>query len=548
MSLWPHQEKCLESVFENFDNGVEKLLCVLATGTGKTRIASQVPKRFPTKQNFFIVHTDELAQQAQLSMRLENPDLAVGIEMGQLYAPESCDIIVASPQTLGRDGSTRLERFDPERMGSIQIDEAHHSVAEGYGRILSYFGVGGLGDRTGKLVVGYTATPNRGDGIGLARVFDKIAFTYSMLDAMRDGWLVPLRGFRVRTGTSLDGVSTVAGDFKQNELEKAVNTHQRNGLIVEEWLKYGEGRKTIGFCVDIQHSKDLAEEFRAAGVDAVAVWGTDPDRASKLAWHKAGEITVVLNANVLTEGYDDPTVQCVLLAAPTKSALRYIQRVGRGTRLSDGKADCIVLDFTDQTAKHSLATLPSIFGLPKNLNLKGMSITEAMGIVENARRRNPDTNLDGVEDLDNLHTYVQQVNLMDVKYAPEVEENSQYQWHKNSEGEYVLLLPAHEQVRISENLLGHYTITGKVNGNEFTDEEKTIEAAFGRADDMLRYLGRNLMKFVRREAQGFGKEPITPRQSMAVAYAFRRAGLQVPNTNGWTKHQASSVLRKLEVV
>jgi superfamily II DNA or RNA helicase len=547
LDLRPYQEQCIKNIRDNFDNGIERLLAVLATGCGKTVIATEIPKWFPMKQNFFIVHTDELAKQARDKMRDAHPDLEVGIEMGDLYAVRQCDIIVASVQTLGRQGSSRIGSFDPRRVGSIQIDEAHHATADGYGRILSHFGFTGDSQRTGILVVGYTATPNRSDGVGLARVFDKIAYNYGMLEAIRDGWLVNLRGLRVRTQASLDSVSTAAGEFNTTELSRVVNTPYRNDLIVQEWIKSAENRKTIGFTVDIQHAKDLAAAFNRAGVAADAVWGDDHERTSKLERHKAGLVKVLLNANVLTEGYDDPSVSCILLAAPTKSALRYIQRVGRGTRLYPGKIDCLVLDFTDATTKHSLATLPSIFGLPKNLNLKGMPITDAVDAIDSVMRGSPTLNLSGLEDLDNLQTYAEQVNLLEVKYAPEVEANSKYQWHKDSDGNYVLLLPKAESITIRGDLLGQYRVSGTVNGAQFDEAERTLEAAFGTADNMLRYLGRNLMQFVRRETSSKGREPITPRQAAAIRDIFRIQKTQCPDLSKWTKHQASQLIRKFNV-
>ena len=561
MQLRSYQHTCLTRMKGNFDHGVEKLLNVLATGCGKTVIAAQVPQWFPCKQNFFIVHTDELAQQAARKFAHINPELRLGVEMGTLYAANQCDIVIASVQTLGRAGSHRIEAFNPALLGSLQIDEAHHAITDGYHRIIEYFGFSGLGGSTGRLLVGYTATPGRSDGVGLARVFDKISYSYSLLEAIRDGWLVNLRGVRVRTGVNLDDVHTSAGDFQQDELALAVNTEGRNRVVVEEWLKNAERRKTLGFTVGIKHAKDLAACFFGQGVRAAAVWGIDPDRQQKLLDHRAGDIAVLLNDSVLTEGYDDPTVQCILLAAPTKSQLRYIQRVGRGTRIPEdirnmnealtlgqriSKPDCFVLDFTDASTRHSLASLPSIFGLPKDLNPKGMPISELIDLVEQLREQHPGVDLSGLEDIDSAQTYIERVDLFEVRYPPEVEENSKYQWHRTSTGDYMLLLPARERVTISEDLLGQYKIKGIVNGSEFEDTEKDLPSAFGTADNMLRYLGRNLMAYVRRETSKKGKEPMTPRQKRALSFHFYRQSKTMPDLDGMTVHQASQLLRKFD--
>ena len=150
------------------------------------------------------------------------------------------------------------------------------------------------------------------------------------------GYLVDLIGIRVGTKTDLDNVHSRAGDFAEDELADAVNNPERNALIVKEWYKHAYGRKTVAFTVDIQHALDLAAAFQAHGVQAQAVWGNDPLRADKLARHRNGGLELLCNCAVLTEGYDDPTIRCILLAKPTKSALLFTQMIGRGTRLDEG--------------------------------------------------------------------------------------------------------------------------------------------------------------------------------------------------------------------
>lgn len=559
----PYQAKCLSEVKEDFDNGIERLLAVLATGLGKTYIAARIPQWFPKKQSMFFAHTDELVRQAYTEQVLRNPYLKVGIEMAGLYAPDDCDIVCASVGTLGTErGASRLGRFTVESCGSVTIDEAHHSPNDTYERILYHYGLIGNTDRTGRLLLGLTATPNRTDGLGLARIFDKVSYTYGLLDAIRDGYLCNLRGVRVRTQVSLDGVRTSGDDLNKSELALAVNTPARNRLIVQEWLKHGEGRKTIGFTVDVQHAKDLAAEFVAAGVRAAAVWGLDPERKEKIAAHKRGDLDILLNANVLIEGYDDRSIKCVLLACPTKSQLRYIQRLGRGTRLPHGvdnllealssgavldKVDCMVLDFTDSSTRHSLVTLPSIFGLPPKLSLNGKNILEAVDEFEEARLQRPETDFSDLEDLSSIHSYIERVDLFEVKYAPEVEENSKMQWHRTASGEYILLLPRGERIDIAKDLLGHWNIKGVVQGNEFEDTERDLSEAFGRADTMLRYFGRNLMSLVRRDMRGGkAKEPATTSQINAIRFHLKQSRKTVPDLSGLTKHDASKLLRKLQ--
>jgi hypothetical protein len=414
----------------------------------------------------------------------------------------------------------------------------------------------------GRLLLGLTATPGRADGVGLARIFDKISFSYGMLEAIRDGWLCGLRGVRVRTGTNLDGVSSSDGEFSTRELSLAVNTPERNRLIVEEWLRTGETRKTIGFTVDIQHAKDLAEAFNDAGVKSEAVWGVDPERAEKLKAHKRGDFKVILNAGVLVEGYDDPEVQCVLLARPLRSALRYIQMVGRGTRLPKGidnlleaiarglklpKTDCLVMDFTDSSSRHSLVTLPSIFGLPPKLDMKGRPVAEIVQEFEEATAQRPETDFSELEDLSQIRSYIERIDLFEVKYAPEVEQNSKMQWHRTAEGDYVLNLPGRDKIALTKDLLGHWRIDGKVQGNEFESAEVELSAAFNTADTYLRYFGKNLMRLVRRESKSkMDKEPATSSQINAIKFNLRRLGRPIPDFTGVTKFEAAKVLNKLQ--
>lgn len=561
MGLRPYQTTALDRVREDFNNGIEKLLVIMATGLGKTEVMARIPPMFPRKRSMFLVHTDELCGQMSSKMQLSNPGLRVGVEMGSRSADGNDDIIVASPQTLGRAGSNRLNKFDPADFGALAIDECHHSLADIYGVVTDHFGFGGE-DKTGRLLYGTTATPGRGDGQGLARRFDKISYTYGLLEGIRDGWLCGLRGARVRTNVNLDGVSTRDRELNQEELSLAVNIPSRNRLIIEEWLKHGERRKTIAFTVDIAHAKALAETFMAAGVKAAAVWGDDPDRKEKLAAHRRGDLEVLCNSQVLTEGYDDPTVQCVLLAAPTKSQLRYIQRIGRGTRLPAGidnlheairagivlpKVDCLVLDFTDASTRHSLVSLPSIFGLPPKLDMGGRTVMEIFDQFEEAKQRRPETDFSELEDIDQIHSYIERVDLFEVKFAPEVEANSKMQWHRTAAGDYILLLPKQEKVTLTQDLLGQWRIHGVVQGSEFEDTARDLPEAFGTADNMIRYLGRNLLKYVRRDTTNKAlKEPATPAQLNAIKYKLRVMRRDIPDLSDLTKHEASKLLRKLD--
>jgi hypothetical protein len=180
---------------------------------------------------------------------------------------------------------------------------------------------------------------------------------------MAQGRLAPLTGLRIETDANLDGVHTVAGDFNERELSEAIDTPERNRLIVESWQRHAAGRRrTVVFCSTVEHAEHVAAAFREAGIDVRTVFGHTPlpERQATLAGFHRGEFPVLVSVMVLTEGYDEPRVDCIVLARPCRSRPLYVQMVGRGARIADGKSDCLVLDFVDVTRKHKLVTLADL--------------------------------------------------------------------------------------------------------------------------------------------------------------------------------------------
>ena len=227
--------------------------------------------------------------------------------------------------------------------------KATWASADSFKRVYEHFGLMEP-NPDGMLFLGITATPNRADGQGLRDLFDAIVFDMGIQKGIADGWLCDIRGIRVSGHANLDKVKVRAGEFAQDDLEKAVNTPKRNAIIVKEWYKHAYDRRTIAFTVDVQHALDLAEAFKAHGVAAKAVWGDDPERHKKIRGHKTGEYPIIACAQLLGIGYDDPQVNCIILSAPRKSFVRYAQEVGRGTRIADGKEDLLVIDVGDNAS------------------------------------------------------------------------------------------------------------------------------------------------------------------------------------------------------
>ena len=298
----------------------------------------------------------------------------MAIERADEVAPADARILVCSIRSLHPE---RLQRVLAGRdIGLVLYDECHHAVAADNQRVLR-----GLGcfdrDWPGTLL-GLTATTNRADGQGLDAVFEKIVYSRGIADLMQAGWLVGLRGYRVTTEADLRGLRSGALDFAEDELAEVVDVQERNALVARSIQELARDRRTVVFCVTVNHARNLTRALNKLGVVADLVHGgTDKERRRRvLADFRAGRIAALTNVGVLTEGFDDPGVSCIAMARPTRSEALYAQCVGRGTRLAEGKKDCLVLDFVD-VSDLSLVSLPSLMGMPGDLDLRGGDAREA---------------------------------------------------------------------------------------------------------------------------------------------------------------------------
>lgn len=487
MELRDYQKRCLQVSLDRYQAGCNRQLAVLATGLGKTAIASTLRGHHGfRKKVLFLVHMETLAVQAANAMHRWNPDLRVGVEMAGsyadiegLYPPE---FIVASVPTLGRKGSDRIKRFDPSDFSAIIQDEAHIGMAESFKRVYKHFGLMEPNPE-GPLFLGITATPNRSDGQGLRELFDEIVFDMGIRQGIESGWLCDIRAIRVSGKANLNGVHVRAGELAQDELEKAVNTPQRNSIIVKEWYKHALDRRTIAFTVDVQHALDLAEAFKAHGVGAKAVWGNDPERHEKIRGHKMGEYPVICCAQLLGIGYDDPLVNCIILAAPRKSFVKYAQEVGRGTRIAEGKEDLLVMDVGDNASRHDLCSVSTLLGLPKNLDLKGEKFTKAKQQLERMAQEFPTANLYDIKSLDQLKSIAENIALFQVHYPPEIDKLSELAWRKSADG--YMLSVNRDLVTIAQDLRGDWQIKGKIGDQVVHMSAQNLPGAMNAADNFI---------------------------------------------------------------
>lgn len=375
--LRPYQRAAIDAVIEARRAGLRRLLISLPTGAGKTVIFSRLA-RLARRQVLVLAHREELLEQAREKLvAATGGEVVVAVEQGNRRAPADAKILVCSIRSLHEE---RLGKVMQGRdIGLVIYDECHHAAAEDNRRVLRQIGV--FEEDWPGTLLGFTATTARGDGKGLDGVFERIVYTRTLPEMIDDGYLVPLRGFRVTTNADLTRLTQTGGDYREEELEEAVDIEERNALVARSIQELARDRRTIAFCVTVRHARNLSRALSAIGVPSGIVHGMMPadQRAEALARFREGRFQVLTNVAVLTEGFDDPGVSCVAMARPTRSEGLYAQCVGRGTRLSPGKKDCLILDFVD-LGTLDLCTLPSLFGCPRDMNLDGEDAREGQRV------------------------------------------------------------------------------------------------------------------------------------------------------------------------
>jgi superfamily II DNA or RNA helicase len=397
--LRPYQVAAQQAIVTARTQGFRAQLVSMATGLGKSVVIATLPDLLALEEGdvlLTVAHRDELISQLVDKFAAANPGAVIGIEKADQRASPSCSIVVATVQTLsGPRLREFLERFG-RRVSVFIIDEAHHAAAPTYRAIVEAV----VADRPDALVFGFTATPNRGDGVRLIDVFHKIVFSMDARAAIDEGYLVPVRSYGVATTTNLDEVASRLGDFVIGQLAAAVNTVDRNRRIVDAYQQHTPGMKALVFTASVQHARDVCAEFVAAGVRASFASGETPteERERVVSDFRNGRSDVLVNCGLYLEGFDVPSIQVVINARPTKSTTLYTQITGRGLRpvdeianaLSDvqsvevrrelisqsPKPYAIVLDMVDQAHRHEIVTLPSLWGLPPQIDAQGRPVSQ----------------------------------------------------------------------------------------------------------------------------------------------------------------------------
>lgn len=350
MELRPYQEEARQAILKEWAEGNKRTLAVLPTGTGKTILFSAVTEDCVRhgKRVLILAHRGELLEQAADKLKK-----ATGLGSAVEKAEQSClgswyRVTVGSVQTLMRE--KRLARFPADYFGAIIVDEAHHAISDSYQNVIHHF--------PDANVLGVTATPDRGDMKNLGSVFESLAYEYTLPQAIKEGYLSPIKAVTIPLNLDLSGVQTQAGDFKASDIDTALDPYLYQ--IADEMKKYCQNRKTVVFLPLVKTSQKFRDILISKGFRAAEVNGESPDRAEILKAFDEGEYNVLCNSMLLTEGWDCPSVDCVVVLRPTKVRGLYCQMVGRGTRLCEGKKELLLLDFLWHTERHELCRPASL--------------------------------------------------------------------------------------------------------------------------------------------------------------------------------------------
>ncbi|GAA3301380.1 DEAD/DEAH box helicase [Streptomyces cinereospinus] len=380
----PYQRDAIDALRNGWATGQNRLAVVLPTGAGKTvvfsHLAHQMLDSLGGRRALVIAHREELIEQAASKLLAVDPMLRVGIVKAQRDDHHDADVIVASVQTL----AVPRRREAIRDIGLVIVDECHHAAARTYMEVLAHFGAW-----RGVPVAGFTATMTREDG-GLAEVWEDVVFRLDILDMISDGYLCDVRGKRITVDTlDLNKVRTRGGDLVEGQLGKALEDSGALDAIAKAYRDHAVDRPGVVFTPTVATAQAAAESLRAVGITAAPVWGDmgRDERRATLARYSAGEVQVLTNCMVLTEGFDAPHTSCAVIARPTKSAGLYVQMAGRALRPAPGKTDALLLDVMGASTRHKLASMVDLTAREVGQAEEGKSLREVAEEAAAAEKR-----------------------------------------------------------------------------------------------------------------------------------------------------------------
>ena len=521
MKLRPYQIECLEAIARKGDG---KYLCQLATGMGKTVIFANIPRIGNT---LILSHRQELVKQP-----LRYFDCPTAIEMGKdsafIDGSPIAPVVSASVQTMSR----RLEQYNKNAFYTIIVDEAHHAAGENYRKILNYFQY--------RRLYGFTATPNRADGIGLESVFDEIIFKKDLRYGIKNGYLSPIWCKKINIGYDLSQVAVRMGDYAPGDLERVVNVDKCNNALAEIVLNIAEMPCLI-FAVDVAHAEAIAEAINKRGINAKALSANSPDRNEVVEAYKRNELAVIVNCALFTEGTDLPNTRTVIIARPTKSVGLYTQMVGRGTRLAEGKEHCLLIDCIG-VSNLPLCTAPSLLGLDADdvpakyrAEIEGDLLADIPTIIEQ-KADTPESWINNVRIVD-LWAKANAYNLHNVNYI------------KKADGSLIVRIPTAIRKNVSititaPDLMGDVVFTTSGGYEEAMPAQKAYDLAF---DCLRKKFKEQSPLWNLTSAKRWGKEPANAKQRQLIGLLAKKKKIDVSDVmENLTKLQASSLIERLK--
>lgn len=377
--LRDYQQHCIHAIVRLIDQGVRRPAAIIATGGGKTVILSHLIPRLPSTEGtkvLVLAHRQEIVNQNVKLISNINPSLLVGIEMGKRKPLSDCDVVVASVSLISQD--KRLAQYNPLDFKAIIVDECHHASAPTWKKVIDHFG-------SDIPVIGFTATFFRNDDKSLFKVFTKVAFEKPIKDLVKDGHLVDIKFhvIKVPIGLSQMTAKAAGGDFRTADLERLLNKDTINANVAAQYLNLRDKfqlKLTLVFCLSVAHCHQLCEALQKRGINAQYVTGTtrEYDRKAMVDDFAAGNIDVLANCAVFTEGTDIPNIDSIFLARPSKLMGLLTQMIGRGLRKHGDKQWCHVIDLAD-TLGTGFQSMPMLFGHLSSEDFDGLTATEILG-------------------------------------------------------------------------------------------------------------------------------------------------------------------------
>ena len=504
--LRPYQEESVKAINSEWQNGRSKTLLSLPTGCGKTVVFSQIAKETSEKneRTLILAHRYELLSQAQDKLK-KFTGLDSALEKAEYHALDQDELItVASVQTLIND--TRLNQFPSDYFKTIIVDEAHHVMADSYQKVLNHF--------NNCNVLGVTATSNRGDKKELGQYFDSLAYEYTLPQAIRDGYLVPLKALTIPLKIDVSSVKQSQGDYQLGDLGNALEPYLEQ--IADELVEVCKDRKTLVFLPLIETSKKFCHLLNVRGLKAAEVNGESPDREQILKGFQTGKYQILCNSMLLTEGYDDPSIDCIVPLRCTKVSSLFTQMVGRGTRLNEGKKDCLIVDFLWQTQKHDLCRPAVLIAKDEDVAKK---ITEK---------------LEDGEAKDLLE--IEEIAIKDV--LEERENKLAEELRKQRNKKKRLVDPLQYAYSIMDEDLSSYEPEFGWQCNPITDKQAKLLENFGINSESVQNIGHASMlidKVMKRKEMGLS----SAKQIRTLErYGFKHVG-------EWTSEQANKLIKRI---